>query len=217
MASPHPTLQSLHRVSFLDPSAGKTGAAKLSTCRSAIVTVGLDRYSTPRRIFVLDAWAARCPTHKLTDKVFEVFETWYPVQFGCEANAMQSLYADTLLMEAKRRHVPLPLVSVQQSTRIDKVFRIRTALQPVISSGSLFLREDQVELIAEIKAFPSGHLKDIIDALASAVTMLPLETLRETYSDEAQAVARHLREIGASPHFIQDQMQKIRAEALNTQ
>ena len=56
------------------------------TARSAIVTVARDPLG---RVFVLDAWAAKCPTSQLIERIFAVYAQWMPAVFGIEANAMQ--------------------------------------------------------------------------------------------------------------------------------
>ena len=59
-----------------------------------------------QRVIVLEAWRAKTSAAAATTKqVFDLNDRWHPKIFGCEANAMQELYADMLLMEAQRQNV----------------------------------------------------------------------------------------------------------------
>src|SRR3990172_1526264 len=124
------------RYCFCDPSSGKQPIKK-SRGRSAMVCIGVDALE---RIFALVAWASRGPTDQLIDKIIAVNEEWRPRVFGVEANAMQSLFADTLRREITRRHLRVPIVPVYQPTGIDKDFRIRSVVQPAYAEGRLFVQ-----------------------------------------------------------------------------
>jgi hypothetical protein len=191
------------KIAFLDPASGKRLAVKRVRARSAIVVVGIDDLT---RIFVLHAWADRVPTSVLMDTVMSVQTRFGPRVFGCEANAMQGLFADAIRLEAQHRAVTLPLVAVEQSTHIDKDVRIRTALQPVIAWGRLFLRRDHVELRAELESFPMSATKDLVDALASAVALAPARPAPRVLSDERDAFATYLREMGVDPWEITERI-----------
>jgi muconolactone delta-isomerase len=199
----HLELTDLVIVSFCDPSAGKKGTERLkrTSARSAIVTVGLD-YLT--RVFVLEAWADRCSTETLTKQLFATHERFPTMRiFGMEANAMQSLYADSVLLEARAKHKRIPFTPVTQPTKIEKHWRIRTTLQPVIANGRLFLQPDQHELQAELSSFPMTPVVDIVDALASAINIAPVRPSVQIRNDEAEAHAAYLRRCGVAPDTIQ--------------
>jgi len=198
----------LDRVAFCDPSGGKT-ELKRTRARSAIVVIGQDALS---RVFVLEAWADRCPTDTLINRIFSTQRQWTARTFGIEANAMQSLFADAVTREARATGVRLPVQPVQQPTRIDKDVRIRLALQPVIASGRLLVRADMRDLLAEIESFPSGQTKDLVDALASALVLLPRRTLQRQHDDEVSRLASYLRERGARPADIERRVAEARAD-----
>ncbi len=192
------------RYAFCDPSGGKPELKK-TRARSAIVCIAADHLT---RIFVLVAWAARCSTDKLFDEILAVNAAWKPRIFGIEANAMQTLFADAVRREAKMKQVRLPLVAVQQSTKINKEYRIRAALQPVIAFGRLFTQPTQHELIAELTTFPMSQTKDLADALASAVALVPPRATRVQRDEEAEQLAAYLRESGAPAWYIRERMHK---------
>jgi hypothetical protein len=194
-------LQDLERFAFCDPASGKKEQVKRVRARSAIVVVGADPLS---RIFVLQAWAERCSTEKLMDRILELNDFWRPRIFGIEANAMQSLFADAVHLEARHRDRKIPLSAVYQPTKIEKDFRIRAALQPVIAFGRLFLQPTQHELEAELKSFPMTPVKDLVDALASAVELVPPRAPRQQANDELEAHLAYLRDTGAPASYIEE-------------
>lgn len=202
------TLTHLAIYAFLDPAGSKKTAVKKIRANSAIIVIGAER-SALQRIFVLDAWRGRDSAPQLIERVLAVNERWHPAQFGCEANAMQSLFAELVAHEAKRQQKTLPLVPVYQPTKVDKEWRVRDALQPVIGHGRLFLLQSQVELISEISGFPLGEYRDMIDALASAVAMVPIQAPAVQRSADREALARYLRRVGQSPEQIEARLAKF--------
>jgi hypothetical protein len=194
------SLETLTVVAFLDPASSKKLPLKRVRARSAIIVSGQDALG---RVFVLHAWADRIPTSDLIDKVFAINEAWKPRRFGIEANAMQSLFADVVNHQAKVRMKRLPLVAVTQDTKVDKDWRIRSGLQPVIAEGRLFKQETQYELIAELTSFPMSVTKDLVDALASAVALLPRPIMRRERDREMEDRLAYLRETGADPRYIE--------------
>lgn len=194
------------RIAFCDPASGKKLALKRVRARSAIIVIAQDPLS---RLFVLHAWAERCSTDKLTNRILDVNERYKPKVFGIEANAMQALYGDMVSREARFRSKRLPLSPVEQPTKIDKDWRIRMALQPVIADGRLFIQPDQHELRAELTTFPMSMTKDLIDALASAVTLMPQRAIARETKDEVDKLAAYLRASGAPPRYIEQRVGEL--------
>jgi len=195
------------RYFFLDPAANKKNQ-KLRRIRanSAITGVAPDWLN---RVHVIYSWADRVSADKLIELVIDICEKYKPRLFGVEANAMQSLFAELVHRDAvKRLKRSVPIVPIHQPTNVDKDWRIRTTLQPVIGEGRLFLNRQYDKLIAEIVAFPMSPIKDRIDSLASAVTITPLRALPERKSQEAQALAEYLRESGAPASYIEETLAK---------
>ncbi len=205
-------LDALVLYGFCDPAGSPRKRAeaqlKRTRARSAVIVIGADAL---RRIFVLHAWADRCTPSALATKILETAAAWPVVQFGIESSAMQSLYVDMVQRDARLANLGLPLTAVAQPTGVDKDWRIRTALQPVIAGGRLFLLPGHDELRAEIGGFPSGATKDLVDALASAVALVPPAVARRDADDEAVALARYLRNSGAAPQYIEQRMWDLRA------
>ena len=195
---------------FCDPASGKQQLRRVRA-RSAIIVVAPDPI---QRIFVLFAWAKRCSTAKLIEEILSVSERFKVKLFGVEANAMQSLFVDALRREARHQEKRLPLVPVMQSTKVEKDWRIRSMLQPVIAHGRLFTQANQHELNNELASFPMAATKDLVDALASAISLVPAKSTRKQKDGEAAALARYLRETGASPRHIEERLAQIGGQVI---
>jgi hypothetical protein len=81
-------------------------------------------------------------------------------------------------------------------TRVDKLDRIRTILQPVIAQHRLMIRTNLTELRQELGAFPTGQTVDLVDALASAIGMLPSKLTPADEESGTDLYAEHLRDCG---------------------
>lgn len=190
--------------SFCDPAGDKSNQAlRKIRARSAIIVIAVDAL---RRVFVIFAWAEKCSPEKLLEKIEYVQRTYKPKLFGIEANAMQSLFAGLARTHLKKKGLSAALVPINQSTRIDKDYRIVLAVQPVLSQGRLFLHETMVELIAEIRGFPTHRTKDLLDALASAIALAPQRTKRSMDHDRRAGLAKYLRASGASADYTKKKL-----------
>lgn len=206
-------VEALDKYFFLDPAGKKRGADQLKKVRanSAIVGIGVEPSPT-QRVFVLEAWRSKAPANVVMEKVFEFNARWRPKIFGVEANAMQELYAQMLTLEAQNRALSINLAEVFQPTNVEKHWRIRTSLNPVTNYGRLFLAAAHTELRNEMTVFPMSPLVDLIDALASACSLIPPRPKPAADdSDEANEVAAYLRSRGVAPHLISQRVAQIRA------
>lgn len=195
-----PQLRSIK--SFCDPAGRPKKAAELKRvrARTAIVTVGADWLG---RVFVLDAWANRASTEIVVTKIFDTYGQWVPSTFGVEANAMQELFAGMLALQARQRGVHLPIAEVRPPGNIDKLWRIRTTLQPLLARGQLIVRDDLVELLGELRSFPTGRTVDILDATAYAIGLLPARSVEAVPEpNERDQIAAYLARAGVSPDLI---------------
>ena len=199
-----PMSELTERYFFCDPASGRNPQLKNSRARASIVGVAPHILKNGRRLlFVLVAWAARTSANALQEKILEVGEQWKPTMFGIESNALQSLFADLVIGEAKHRRLRLRLVPIEQPTKIDKTWRIRTSLQPEIANNNIYLLRQHTELATEIIGFPSASTMDLADGLASIVYhMLPRYSRRSSSELEREALAEHLRDAGYSSQEI---------------
>ena len=205
-------LSKLPRYAFTDPagSSQKASSAKLKKIRAlqASIVLAVDDI---QRIFVIYSWAGRLVTSKYLDKLIQICDDYAPKKFGIEANAMQSLFAE-LVHDAARRRLGAhknKFMPITQPTKIDKFFRIRSTLEPVINEGRLFVPEHMTELLADLRGFPTIQHIDRIDCLASAVSLIPSRPLPERRTEEADALARYLRNSGAPSDYIEKRVKEL--------
>ena len=205
-------LPDLELFAFTDPAGGKAKAAsakhkKIRALQAAIV-IATDHL---QRIFVIHSWSGRLAPSAYLDKLITICDNYNPKIFGIEANAMQSLFADLVHTEARRRlgaHKN-KFLEVNQPTKVDKFFRIRTTLEPVINEGRLFVPESMTELLADLRGFPTIQHIDRIDCLASAVALIPQRPVPQKTKDEADALASYLRNRGVPSHEIEKRLKEL--------
>lgn len=202
------SLSNLDFYFYCDPAGNKKAQEiKRARANAAIVGVGADALS---RIFVVEWWEKRASTDEMTEMIFMFNERWKPRQFGCEANAMQELYGSMVQREAKYRGVRLPLTPVWQPSKIEKTYRIRTGLQPVIREGRLFLREDMIGERTKLASFPMNIQQvDGIDALENAVRMVPRRATPQQKREDVEQLAAYLRSTGAPPQHIEMRVREL--------
>lgn len=185
---------------FLDPHGGE-GDLKRSASRSALVVAQIDACG---RVFVLDAWAGRVPTTAIMARMDMVIERWGVKVLGVEKTGLAGLFADAMRVNAALRMKRMPIKKVEQPRAMEKTYRIRTILQPLISRGMLFLQENQVELKNEIISFPRSIHLDLVDSLASLVRHVipPIQTRQES-AVRSDSYLKYLRDTGAHPRDIE--------------
>lgn len=192
------------RYMWLDPASGKRDERIRSVrARSAIVVVGT---SLDHKVWVLDAWAKRAGTAEMVSVFMDMFQRWWPIVAGFEDMGQQSLLTDPLYQEAEKRGLSVPLSPTKVNTKVEKNWRIRAQLQPLIGHGRLMINRRLLELKREITNFPMATMKDLIDALAGACSLVPPPRTRHRMSQEQRDLARYLRETGASPSDIEHAM-----------
>jgi len=208
------SLSELDFYMFVDPAgkAKRGEGLKKSRPRQAIVVLAADWLT---RVFVFYAWAGNLPPTAFMEKIIDVYSRYSPRICGIEANAMQELFAELVKDEATRRLGTVRMRPINQDTHVDKDWRIRTTLEPVVNQGRLFLLDGntQIDLENEVRSFPTGKRKDIVDALASAVKLIPARNQEKARDDEVQGVLEYLRETGAPSWYIEQRDQELRQEA----
>ena len=197
----------VYTAAFLDPAGGKERTEK-GKARSGIVVVSGDAAD---RYYVRYAWAQRCSTQRLYEQIWMVNAKFRPNIFGIEGNAQQGLFVDSVQMEAEKLGCKAPITKIEHPTTLNKDFRIRSILQVPVVQGRLFLCEEgegMEELTQEIRNFPMSSTKDLIDALASAVDLIPPhETGKQVHEDDRERL-RYLRESGAPMSYIQKEAER---------
>ncbi len=193
------------RYFFADLASGKKSLAELKRVRARQAIVGAAPYyfNNRRFVFIVYAWAGRLTTPLFKQKLVDIHNEWVPTRFGLEADAMQSLFADTVIDDVKKAGGRVRFVPITQPKGIDKDFRIRSTLGEPFANHEIFYLHSQTELMSETVGFPLASTKDIIDALASIFYhLLPKKADSKKVVDEREDLAEYMRLKGASSHEI---------------
>lgn len=197
----------LYRVAWCDPAGGSTLARRPSgLARSAVVVIGMDSLE---RVFILNIWAQRCPTDRLIERVFSTQTFYKPALFGLDATGFGGIqFKDMLVREARERGAR---VNWRPSAmREDKTFSIERTLQPLAAQGRLFRppEEDCRLLKEEWTQFPDGQYRDVLDALACAIRLLP--TVLPEYQRQMgrEQLRRYLERSGMDKEQIELRLQQ---------
>lgn len=195
-------LSSLYVVSWCDPAGGSNplAATQFRRSRASVVTIGQDEIE---RIFILEAWGKRVPPDQLIDKICETQMRWHPAVFGIDATGPQLMFAQTVQKEIRDRGIRMTLRP--QALRTDKTFSIETTIQPVVANGRLFrLPEAECKTLRdEWMVFPDGHYRDVLDALACAIRLLPTSLPAHLRQMERNQLKRYLERSGMTREQVQ--------------
>ncbi len=198
------SLSYLEVYSYADLAAGKDARTKIRTARQCVVTAARDWLD---RWFFIDIWAGRLTTSGFKDKILETQKTHSPRLFGLEANGMQVLFGNLVREEAKQQDITSKIIPIYQPTNVDKNFRIRTGLEPVILQGRLFLMESQIEAWSELRGFPTAQTKDIVDAMETCISRVaPKRPISRRNDREKEDYAKYLRATRMPPHQIKERL-----------
>jgi predicted phage terminase large subunit-like protein len=206
-------LAGLYTVGFVDSAGGRVpgtnkGRSANYRSRSAIIVISQDDID---RIFIRKAWARHCTTDELCDEIFATYAEFRPATIGIDSSANQSLFANALIREAREKGKKLPLTQIALGT--DKDTRIETTLQPAATAGRIFALCDMTDLRGEWEGFPGSQFKDILDALAGAIKLLPTRHTNDEVSDEVNQYREHLRRMGFNEPEIEKRVIAAFAQA----
>ena len=140
-----------------DPNSGSVTAPD----DAAIVVSGM---SQEEDIFTLETFSGKLSPSGFVDKIFELYLKWGPRVVGIE-KAGQQTTQHYFEKKAKEEKVYVNVIPLNPKSR-DKIYRIRTAVQPILASRRLFCLPSQSVLRTQIEFFPDNDLIDELDALA---------------------------------------------------
>lgn len=204
-------LDSLEYYAYADLAAGKEARGKKRTARQAIVVGGRDWLL---RWYWLFIWAGKLTASDFKEKILTMQNDYNPRRFGLEANGMQVLFGSLVRDEAKDRFgATAKFVPIYQPTNVDKDYRIRTGIEPVILQGRFFMRRNEVEAMSELQGFPTAATKDIVDAMEACMSRVaPKRVLKSTEDRELDDYAQYLRAIGVKGSDIEKEMMRFHSQ-----
>lgn len=198
-------LKNLEIYAAADPAAGKhgRGAAKRRARQALIVAARdwLDRW------FEIYSWAGRETATDFKQRIITTYTRWRPRLLGIEANGMQVLFGALVRDEIREEFGSSPrIIPFYQPTNVEKDYRIRTGLEPVITQGRLFLQSKDSDLAIEIRGFPTAQTKDLVDITETVIRMAPKRPEGERRSAEVEDYARYLRNTNCPPRLIAEKV-----------
>jgi hypothetical protein len=149
----------------IDPAASEK-KARASTSQSAITVMARDHKN---RCFLLEVDAGYWTPTKLFDQMFRKYNTYrrYRPTSWLEQMGAFKLLGPLLREEQVKRGNTINVRPVTKTGDKDQV--IRAQLEPILSDGRMFIRDNQYEkVIHQVHTFPNGLLKDILDSIALA-------------------------------------------------
>ncbi|MEC3417081.1 phage terminase large subunit [Bacillus thuringiensis] len=146
---------------FWDIAVGKNSNSDYN----AIVTIGRDRRTGV--LYVLDAWAKKCPMHVALEVAEQKIAEYRHKIFGVET--IQSQYDMFRQLQNRSRQRGFYSTKLKAcNPRTKKEVRIE-ALEPLFENGTLRIKRSQRLLQDMLLQFPQHDNDDLPDALASAV------------------------------------------------
>lgn len=148
-------------VGFWDIAVGKSNRSDYN----AIVTLGVER--STGLIYVLDAWASKCPMHEALKVAYQKIKEYKHNVFVVETiSAQYDSYRQLKELLTKDRVYSTRLKAVTPRTK--KEVRIEQ-LEPLFENGVIRLRRHQLLLMEMLEQYPHHDHDDLPDALAGAV------------------------------------------------
>lgn len=160
-------------IGFWDIAVGKTARADYN----AIVTIGVDRLTGI--IYVLDAWASKCPMHEALNVAYSKIKEYGHNVFVVETvGAQHDSYRQLKEKITKERLYSTRVKAVTPRTK--KEIRIEQ-LEPLFENGVIRLRKQQLLLQEMLEQYPHHDHDDLPDALAGAVEQVRAARKRTYY------------------------------------
>lgn len=164
---------------FWDIAMGKNSRSDYN----AIVVIGRDRRTGV--VYVLEAWAKKCPPHEAMEKVLEYVEYYRPKTFGIETiNAQFEFYRQVQQQAVKKGLYFTRFKPVNPTAKKEQ--RIE-ALEPLFEQGYIKTQKHHRLLEEMLLQYPSHPHDDLPDCLASALSLTRLVKAR-AYFDKPTGI-----------------------------
>jgi len=185
------------RYMVYDPGGARSAVRDKRRSRAACVTYGVDEWGN---VVALNAWANKDPVETRLERLIDDWVLWKPIWLGVETAALQAEIRQLFQMVAAQRGIHIPTVPIPIPHGMDKDYRIKSAIRPMMAAGKIFVPEHLVELRSEIQSHPTGRTNDLVDAFASGIRMLPPRNLHKSAEgrQDVGELVKYLRSTGLS-------------------
>lgn len=155
---------------FWDIAMGKNSRSDYN----AVVIIG--REPTTGVVYVLEAWAKKCPPHEAMAKALEFIEGYRPKTFGVETINAQFEFYRQIQQQAVQRGLYFTKIKPVNPTA-KKEQRIE-ALEPLFEQGFIKIQRHQRLLEDMLLQYPAHPHDDLPDCLAAALGLTRLVKAR---------------------------------------
>lgn len=150
---------------------------------NAIIIIARDKKTGV--LYVVDAWAKKCPGHEALNVVVEKIRKYSPKIFAVETVAAQfDFYRQLRDRLPKERLYSSKLKPIISKTRKEE--RIES-MEPLFENGIVRLMRHQRLLIEQLEQFPNGENDDLPDALQMACDLCQ-KSSRRTYTNKPKGL-----------------------------
>jgi hypothetical protein len=150
---------------FIDPGGFSDKLRLKKSSRNAVVIGGQPVGTTKKFIAYAEAWRFKNPKHFL-DKIFAAHEAWKPRSWKIDAVGTQPYILEDIILQRKEREIHFPISELEIDNRKDSKDSFIEALIPPLSNGEFYLHRSMKDLIGEMKTFPGGMTRDLVEMMA---------------------------------------------------
>lgn len=191
--------------SMCDPAVSQATKADYSV----IITVGITHSND---WYVLDIRRDKFTVGELINEMFDVKETWKPINMSIETIGQAQGLIESIENEENHRNEFLPSIYIKTRNNVNKQQRIRSILQPRFERAKVHIREDlphREVFEEELLNFPKAQHDDIIDPLTDledigfAPDMKDLQS-KEPESEMERRLQNKLKQMQNPTTFVED-------------
>ena len=157
-------LKDIPLYGMIDPGGFSEVKLMKKGSRNAMVIGGQPPNSVKK--FVLYTYARRLKSpSEFLDEFFTAHAKWRPRHWKIEVIGAQEYIKRDIQEEAKRRSIYIPLASMEKKNTENEKDNDIQSLIPVMEAGEIYIHRNMKDLIGEIKTYPGGLTKDLIDMM----------------------------------------------------
>ncbi len=157
-------LSHITKYGLIDPGGFADTKLMKGSSRNALVVAGQPEGSSRKIVFAAKAGRFKEPKDFMND-LFALHDRWKVRLWKIEVIAAQKYIYKDIVEEKRKRGATISIVPLAPDVGKDaKDARIIGLIDP-ISRGEYFMRRDMKDMIGELKSYPSGLTKDLIDML----------------------------------------------------
>lgn len=178
-------VDSIRWFAMLDPGGFSKKLLTKRGSRTAILIGGQPDNSKKKFIKYAKAFRFK-ETDLFMDEVFKAETTMKPALWEQDAFAQQPYILSDIQSESKKRGIPLRIMAMPADERKDAKNLNIDALKNPMFCGEFYIMKDMTDLVGEIRSFPGGLTRDLLDMMGK---LMQLHLTRGARGDSASVAA----------------------------